>query len=90
MAEYNVIVIGAGPGGYVCAIKCAQLGLSVALVEERDVGGTCLNRGCIPTKALLHSAEIYDSLKDAEKYGVLVENPGFDFAAIQAKKERLS
>lgn len=86
MAEYNVIVIGAGPGGYVCAIKCAQLGLSVALVEERDVGGTCLNRGCIPTKALLHSAEIYDSLKDAEKYGILVENPSFDFAGIQAKK----
>jgi dihydrolipoamide dehydrogenase len=86
MAEYNVIVIGAGPGGYVCAIKCAQLGLSVALVEERDVGGTCLNRGCIPTKALLHSAEIYDSIKDAEKYGVLVENAGFNFAGIQAKK----
>lgn len=86
MSDFNVIVIGAGPGGYVCAIKCAQLGLKTAVVEERDVGGTCLNRGCIPTKALLHSAEIFEELKTAEKYGITLENAGFDFAAIQAKK----
>ena len=60
MSDFNVLVLGAGPGGYVCAIKCAQLRLKTAVVEERDVGGTCLNRGCIPTKSLLHSAEIYE------------------------------
>ena len=59
MAEkYNVIVIGAGPGGYVAAIKAARLGQKVAIVENRRVGGTCLNRGCIPTKAMLHASEL--------------------------------
>lgn len=86
MSNYQVVVIGAGPGGYVCAIKCAQLGLKTAVIEERDVGGTCLNRGCIPTKTLLHSAEIYDQLKIAAKYGVTLENLGFDFHAMQEKK----
>lgn len=86
MSDFKVIVIGAGPGGYVCAIKCAQLGLKTAVVEERDVGGTCLNRGCIPTKALLHSAEIYEELKHAETYGLTLENPGFDFEKMHAKK----
>ena len=57
MSDFNVLVLGAGPGGYVCAIKCAQLGLKTAVVEERDVGGTCLNRGCIPTTFLAHSLE---------------------------------
>ena len=89
MSDYQVIVIGAGPGGYVCAIKCAQLGLKTAVVERRDVGGTCLNRGCIPTKALLHSAEMYDELKKAETYGLTLENPGFDFGKIQDKKEEV-
>ncbi len=86
MSDFNVIVIGAGPGGYVCAIKCAQLGLKTAVVEARDVGGTCLNRGCIPTKALLHSAEIYENLKTAAAYGINAENCGFDFAKMHEKK----
>lgn len=55
---YNVVIIGGGPGGYVCAIRCAQLGLKVALVEAADLGGTCLNRGCIPTKTLSHTADV--------------------------------
>ena len=59
MNEYQLIVIGAGPGGYEAAIRAAQLGLTTALVENRQVGGTCLNRGCIPTKALLHAAALY-------------------------------
>ena len=59
MKQYQLIVIGAGPGGYEAAIRAAQLGLSTALVERRQVGGTCLNRGCIPTKAMLHSAQLY-------------------------------
>lgn len=86
MSDFNVIVIGAGPGGYVCAIKCAQLGLKTAVVEARDVGGTCLNRGCIPTKALLHSAELYEELKTASTYGLTLENPGFDFEKVEEKK----
>ena len=59
MNEYQLIVIGAGPGGYEAAIRAAQLGLRTALIERREIGGTCLNRGCIPTKAMLHSAQLY-------------------------------
>ena len=62
--QFDVVVIGAGPGGYVCAIRCAQLGMKTALVEKNPrLGGTCLNVGCIPSKALLHSTEIYNELK---------------------------
>lgn len=86
MSDFNVLVLGAGPGGYVCAIKCAQLGLKTAVVEERDVGGTCLNRGCIPTKSLLHSAEIYEEAGKAAAYGVKLENLSFDFPKIEEKK----
>ena len=65
MADYDVIVIGAGPGGYVCAIRCAQLGLKIACVEGREtLGGTCLNIGCIPSKALLHASELYHEAHD--------------------------
>ena len=60
--RFDVIVIGAGPGGYVAAIKCAKAGLRTAIVENRRVGGTCLNRGCIPAKAMIHAAEVYLSL----------------------------
>ena len=61
--RYELIVLGAGPGGYVAAIKAAQMGHRVAVVESRDVGGTCLNRGCIPTKTILHTAELYHELQ---------------------------
>ena len=84
MSDFNVIVIGAGPGGYVCAIECAHKGLKTAIIEKQDVGGTCLNRGCIPTKALLHSAEVFHSLKTAEKYGVNVGESSFDFKKVHA------
>ncbi len=86
MSDFNVIVIGAGPGGYVCAIECAHKGLKTAIIEKQDVGGTCLNRGCIPTKALLHSAEVFHSLKTAEKYGITVGESSFDFAKVHEKK----
>lgn len=86
MSDYQVIVIGAGPGGYVCAIKCARLGLKTAIVEGRDIGGTCLNRGCIPTKSLLHSAEAYHALTHSEALGITATEVGFDFAKIHAKK----
>ena len=72
MAEnsFDVIVIGAGPGGYVTAIRAAQLGLKTAVVENKHLGGICLNWGCIPTKALLRSAEIYHYMENAKDYGL--------------------
>jgi len=71
--RYDVIVVGAGPGGYVAAIRAAQLGRKVALVERAEVGGVCLNWGCIPTKALLKSATVYQHCKNAVQYGVGIE-----------------
>ena len=69
-ASYDVIIIGGGPGGYVAAIRAAQLGLKTAVVEREHLGGICLNWGCIPTKALLRSAEIYQYMNNAESYGL--------------------
>lgn len=87
MERYDVTVIGAGPGGYVAAIKAAQLGKKVAIVEGKDVGGTCLNRGCVPTKALLHSAEVYEEIvKNSEKLGIHVEGVSYDFAKMHERK----
>ena len=86
MSDFQVIVIGAGPGGYVAAIKCARLGLKTAIVESRDVGGTCLNRGCIPTKSLLHSAEVYHAVTHCDGLGIETGEVSFDFAKMQAKK----
>src|SRR5574344_1538846 len=71
--KFDIIVIGSGPGGYVAAIRAAQLGRSVALVERSELGGVCLNWGCIPTKALLKSAQVYSYCKAAEHYGIAVE-----------------
>ena len=76
--HFELIVVGAGPGGYVAAIKAAKLGLSVAVVEEREVGGTCLNRGCIPAKAMIHAATLYEEMKDAEQFGIIAENVHFE------------
>jgi len=86
--SFDVIVIGAGPGGYVCAIRAAQLGLRVACVEKRaTLGGTCLNVGCIPSKALLQSSEEYDHARHAlAAHGVLVDNVKLDLARMQARK----
>lgn len=89
MSDYQVIIIGAGPGGYVAAIECAKQGLKTAVIENRDVGGTCLNRGCIPTKAMLHSAEVYESARNAEKFGVSAEKVSFDFAKIHARRQEV-
>ena len=86
--QFDVIVIGSGPGGYVCAIRAAQLGLKVACVEKRStLGGTCLNIGCIPSKALLHSSEVYaEALHTAADHGVVVEGVKLDLARMQARK----
>ncbi len=86
---YDAVVIGAGPAGYVSAIKMAQLGLNVAVVEKEHAGGTCTNKGCIPTKALLHCAHIYHTVKDlSKKFGVNVENVSYDFKTIKKHMSR--
>ncbi len=86
----DVVVIGSGPGGYVAAIRAGQLGLKTMLVEKEGVfGGTCLHVGCIPTKALLHTADLLDQLKRARDFGVIVENVRLDWAALQKRKERV-
>ncbi|WP_338450728.1 dihydrolipoyl dehydrogenase [Niallia oryzisoli] len=88
--EYDVVIIGGGTGGYVAAIRASQLGLKAAIVEKGKLGGTCLHAGCIPTKALLRSAEVYANTKNAEEYGVIAHEVGFDFSKIQARKEGIT
>ncbi|MEI7884954.1 MAG: dihydrolipoyl dehydrogenase [Clostridia bacterium] len=87
--SFDLIVIGGGPGGYVAAIRGAQLGAKVALVEKDNVGGTCLNWGCIPTKALVASAEVLHTVRHAADFGIQAENCNFDFSAIMARKDSI-
>src|SRR3990170_8593328 len=82
---YDLIVLGSGPGGYVAAIRGAQLGLKTAIVEREVLGGICLNWGCIPTKALLRSAEMFHHIKHAEAYGLSAGKPGFDLKKVVAR-----
>ena len=79
---YDVAVIGAGPGGYVAAIRAAQLGLSTVIIEREHLGGICLNWGCIPTKALLRTSEIFHLMHRAKEFGLKAENIGFDLDAV--------
>ena len=85
--EFDVAVLGGGPGGYECAIRCAQLGLKAALVEAREVGGTCLNRGCIPTKALLHGAELYAEAKAGGDFGLITDGLTLNYPRLAAYKD---
>jgi dihydrolipoamide dehydrogenase len=89
MIRTDIAIIGAGPGGYVAALRAAQLGAQVVCIEKRWLGGVCLNEGCIPTKALLRSAEVLALVKEAAAYGVLVSEPRFDWSIAQARKERV-
>ncbi len=87
---FDVIVIGAGPGGYVCAIRCAQLGLKTAIVEREHLGGICLNWGCIPTKALLRSSEIWHTLHRLKEFGISAEGLKFDLSAIVERSRKVA
>lgn len=87
--RYDVAILGAGPGGYVCALDCARLGLKTALIEARELGGTCLNRGCVPTKTLLHSAEVYSETLEAAKFGVSASGVAFDYSVANARREKV-
>ena len=83
----KIVIIGGGPGGYAAAIRAAKSGADVTLIEKDKLGGTCTNRGCIPTKALLKSAEIYHEMKTAEKYGVFADNITLNFAIMKKRQE---
>src|SRR3954462_11830578 len=80
--EYDVVVIGSGPGGYVAAIRAAQLGFKTAVIERESLGGICLNWGCIPTKALLKSAQVYEYLNHSKDYGISADNIKADFNGV--------
>src|SRR5277367_4984056 len=89
-SSYDIVVIGAGPGGYVTAIRAAQLGLKTAIVEREHLGGICLNWGCIPTKALLRSAEVLDLFRHAKEFGLAAENVRFDPKAVVQRSRDVS
>ena len=86
---YDIVVLGGGSGGYACALRAAELGKRVALIEKDKVGGTCLHKGCIPTKALLHSAEIADQARESESFGVRSSFEGIDIAGVHAYKNKV-
>ena len=90
MSKYDVIVLGSGPGGYVTAIRASQLGLKTAIIEKESLGGVCLNWGCIPTKALLKSAQVFDYLKHAEDYGLSVKQYDKDFTKVVARSRNIA
>ncbi|HEX9372678.1 MAG TPA: dihydrolipoyl dehydrogenase [Roseiflexaceae bacterium] len=87
--QYDVVVIGAGPGGYVAAIRAAQLGLKTAVVERQYWGGVCLNIGCIPTKALLHTADLLEEARESKRFGVVIPEATLDWAGVQRYKDQV-
>ena len=88
-APVDLVILGGGSGGYACALRAAELGLSVILVEKDKLGGTCLHRGCIPTKALLHAAEIADGARDSEQFGIRATLDGIDMPGVNAYKGKV-
>ncbi|MEO1275047.1 MAG: FAD-dependent oxidoreductase, partial [Pseudomonadota bacterium] len=90
MSTYDVVVIGAGPGGYVAAIRAAQLGLKAACIERENLGGICLNWGCIPTKAMLRSAEVFHLMGQAKEFGLKANDLGFDLDAVVKRSRKVA
>jgi dihydrolipoamide dehydrogenase len=90
MSNYDLIVIGSGPGGYVAAIRASQLGLKVGVVEKAELGGICLNWGCIPTKALLKSANVFEYIQHAKDYGIDVKEAKADFTGIVKRSREVA
>src|SRR3546814_202723 len=88
--NYDVVVVGAGPGGYVAAIRAAQLGLRTAIVEKSELGGICLNWGCIPTKAMLRSADVLRLMRQASQFGIKAAEPEPDLQAIVARSRKVA
>ena len=88
--KFDIVVLGSGPGGYVAAIRSAQLGFKTAIVERAELGGICLNWGCIPTKALLRSAEVFHNMKNASEYGLSANQPGFDLEKVVARSRGIA
>ena len=87
---YDLIVLGSGPGGYVTAIRASQLGLKTAIVEKESLGGVCLNWGCIPTKALLKSAQVFEYLKKADSYGLKIKDFDKDFESVVKRSRNVA
>jgi dihydrolipoamide dehydrogenase len=87
--DYDVAIIGAGWAGFNAAVSAKSYGLKTVLIEKSEIGGTCLNRGCIPTKSLIQSAKVFTLAKKSQSFGILVKDPAFDFALIQARKDRV-
>ncbi|MGB0170130.1 MAG: FAD-dependent oxidoreductase, partial [Paracoccaceae bacterium] len=87
---FDLVIIGAGPGGYVAAIRAAQLGLNVAIVERENMGGICLNWGCIPTKAMLRSAEVLHLMQRAGEFGLSAENINYDLPAVTSRSRAVA
>src|ERR1700722_13504238 len=85
--QSDLVILGAGSGGYAAALRAAELGKSVVLIEKDKVGGTCLHRGCIPTKALLHAGEVADSARESEQFGVRASFESIDMLALNAYKD---
>src|SRR6056297_494202 len=88
--KYDVLVIGSGPGGYVAAIRASQLGYKTAVVEREALGGICLNWGCIPTKALLKSANVFDYINHAADYGIKIGKPNVDFGGMIGRSREVA
>lgn len=87
---YDLLVIGAGPGGYVAAIKAAKLGMKTGVIENREVGGTCLNRGCVPAKAMLHAAKLYQEVQSGERFGIISKEVIYDYSKVMSYKNETS
>ncbi len=88
--KYDLIVLGSGPGGYVTAIRASQLGLKTAIIEKESLGGVCLNWGCIPTKALLKSAQVFEYLKNADSYGLKIKDFDKDFESVVKRSRNVA